>query len=312
MSLGYEFKSARQSFHLAVGQGAQIHVEEYGSEHGIPVVICHGGPGAGLLPASSCLFNPRKYRIILFSQRGSGLSTPDSLTNNSPIQLVKDINILLDYLGIEKSVIAGGSWGATLALLFYQHYPERVLGLIMWASFLAEQSDLTWLYGPDGAGAQFYPELYQDFSCGFKTAKEILTYYYASLTGDDELEQHKAAHMWMAWESKLALGLRAKITRVEQAHCAIQQAKVMCHFFQEDNFSQLCDISEFKASLCHLPCWLIHSRDDLLCRYAPVQRFAQKHKAQFYVLENAGHAQREGDYMDAIIRASDLMLCRLH
>ena len=92
MSLGYEFKSARQSFHLAVGQGAQIHVEEYGSENGIPVVICHGGPGAGLLPASSCLFNPRKYRIILFSQRGSGLSTPDSLTNNSPIQLVKDIN----------------------------------------------------------------------------------------------------------------------------------------------------------------------------------------------------------------------------
>ena len=312
MSLGYEFKAARQSFHLAVGQGAQIHVEEYGCEQGVPVVVCHGGPGVGLVPAMSCLFNPRKYRIILFSQRGCGLSSPDSLAHNSPAHLVDDMRLLLNHLGIEKSVIAGGSWGATLALLFYQSHPERVSGLILWASFLAETTDLAWLYGPHGAGAQFYPELYSDFSHGLKSEAEILQYYYQSLTGTDELEQHKAAQLWMAWESKLALGTRARLANIEQAHCAVQQAKIMCHFFQEQNFSQLCDIAQFKASLCHLPCWLIHSRDDLLCRYAPVQRFAQNHKAQFYVLENAGHAQREGDYMDAIIRASDLMLCRLH
>jgi len=311
MSLGYDFKPARQSFHLAVGQGTQIHVEEYGNENGVPVVVCHGGPGNGLVPAMSRLFNPHKYRIILFSQRGCGLSSPDSLENNTPNNLVSDINILLNHLGIQQCVLAGGSWGASLSLLFYHIYPEKVSGLILWASFLAETNDLAWIYGPNGAGAQFYPELYQEFSLGCKSETDILAQYLYVLNGKDELEQHKVAQLWMSWESQLAMRTQTRISSQPSACSKTQQAKIMCHYFQPKLFSQLANISLFNKTLCKLPCWLIHSRDDLICRYSLAQRFAQAHNAQFYILENAGHAHKENEYINAITRASDLMLCRL-
>ncbi|WP_216628466.1 alpha/beta fold hydrolase [Pseudoalteromonas caenipelagi] len=312
MTQGYRVGKAFRHYHLAVGDGHQIYVEEYGKPDGLPVVVNHGGPGCGVNSDSTQYFNPRRYRIILFSQRGCGGSTPSELENNTPRHLVQDIVQLIDHLEIKQTILAGGSWGATLSLLFAHTYPERVKGLILWASFLATVDDLKWLYSSQGAGAQFYPESYRTFSQGLTCEQDILAYYRDALFGEDELLQHKAAQHWHDWDRQVTLAASLSRYHLEQASCVTQQAKIMCHYFSPEIFPQLSGLDIATDALKGIPCWFIHGRHDLVCRFAPVQRLAHELKAQLYILDGLGHSGANEAYFEAIRRAADLLACKLN
>ncbi|MBD1582285.1 alpha/beta fold hydrolase [Pseudoalteromonas sp. S16_S37] len=312
MTQGYIVGKAFRHYHLAVGDGHQIYVKEYGKPDGLPIIVNHGGPGCGLNSESTQYFNPKRYRIILFSQRGCGGSTPSELKNNTPLHLVKDIVQLMDHLEIKQTILAGGSWGATLSLFFAHTHPERVKGLILWASFLATVDDLKWLYSPQGAGAQFYPESYRVFSQGLTSEHDILAYYRHTLFGDDELLQHKAAQHWHDWDRQVTLAASLSRYHLEQPSCVTQQAKIMCHYFSPEVFSQLSGLDTATDALRSIPCWFIHGRHDLVCRFAPVQKLADELKAQLYILDGLGHSGANEAYYEAIRRAADLLACKLH
>ncbi|MBQ4850608.1 alpha/beta fold hydrolase [Pseudoalteromonas sp. MMG012] len=311
MTQRYVVNDPIRSFHLAVGEGHQIHVEEYGDINGQPVIVCHGGPGSGLCRESAGYFNPKRYRIILFSQRGCGESTPLALTHNSPSYLVDDIARLIDHLAIGQCILAGGSWGATLALLYTSQFPHKVKGLVLWASFLASQNDLDWLYGPLSAGAQFYPEQYQKFQRGQSDTQQILNEYLVDLTGQDELQQHKAAQRWHAWDRQLTLGALAGRYHLDNVECILQQAKLMNHYFSPEIMLQLKPLEEVSEQLKTIPTWFIHGRHDLVCRFAAVQKLAKNTGAQLYVLDGLGHCGANEVYVEAIRRAADLLACKL-
>ncbi|CAH9066729.1 Proline iminopeptidase [Pseudoalteromonas holothuriae] len=312
MAQGYRVGDMLRNFHFAVGEGHQIYVEEYGKADGLPVLISHGGPGSGLSVDTTQYFNPKRYRIILFSQRGCGGSTPLILDNNTPKHLIQDINNLLDHLEIKQAVFAGGSWGATLSLLFAHTYPERIKGLILWASFLATPEDLHWLYSKNGAGAQFYPESYEEFSQGFSCMQDILAYYQNALSSEDELLQHKAALHWHSWDRQVTLAAAMSRYHLEQVSCITQQAKIMCHYFSPKVFEQLKGLDTAPKNFQKIPIWFIHGRHDLVCRFAPVQRLAKALDAQLYILDGIGHSGANEAYFEAIRRAADLLACKLH
>lgn len=311
MTQRYTVTDPVRSFHLPVGDGHQIQVEEYGNIQGLPVIICHGGPGSGLCKESAGYFNPKRYRIILFSQRGCGGSTPLDLQYNTPSCLLDDMTRLIGHLAISKCVLAGGSWGATLAMLYAQRFPEHVKGLILWGSFLGQQSDLEWLYGASSAGAQFYPEQYETFRNGLTSTAEILQMYQVELMGSDQLIQRKAAQRWHTWDRQLTLGALAARYHLDNVDNVLQQAKVMCHFFSPQVMVELAILHNVEKQLATIPTWFIHGRHDLVCRFSSVQKLATQAGAQLFILDGLGHCNANDVYVEAIRRAADLLACKL-
>ncbi|MBQ4813200.1 proline iminopeptidase [Pseudoalteromonas luteoviolacea] len=311
MTLLYQPSAVLRSFHLPVSHGHQIHVEEYGNPEGVPVLVCHGGPGGGLQKLTQTYFNPARYRIILFSQRGCGNSSPHSLEHNNTDLLVADMLALLDYLDLPKCVIAGGSWGATLALLFAQLHTERVIGLIIWASFFAAKDDLAWLYGATGAGAQFYPERFAIFSHGEMHHERVLEIYKEQLFGEDELLQHKAAQLWLDWDQQLSVEIQLQRYQLQSGCHLVTQAKLMVHYMSARCFIEEQQLLHNAQRIAQLPIWMIHSRQDLVCRFASAQKFAEQVQARLLILEGVGHSATNKVYSEAIRRAADLLLCKI-
>ncbi|KZN35342.1 alpha/beta fold hydrolase [Pseudoalteromonas luteoviolacea] len=311
MALLYQPSAVLRSFHLPVSHGHQIHVEEYGNPEGVPVLVCHGGPGTGLQNPTQTYFNPARYRIILYSQRGCGNSSPHSLEHNNTQFLIADMCAILDYLDLAKCVIAGGSWGATLALLFAQQHSDRVVGVIVWASFFAAQDDLAWLYSSSGAGAQFYPEKFAIFSHGETAHERILDIYREQLFGEDELLQHKAAQLWLDWDRQLSVDIQLQRYQLHNGGNLVAQAKLMVHYMSAHCFIEEQQILQHAQQITQFPVWMIHSRQDLVCRFASAQKFAEQVRARLLILEGVGHSTTNKVYSEAIRRAADLLLCKI-
>jgi proline iminopeptidase len=308
----YQHQQAFRKFHLAVGQGHQIEVEEWGNPHGAPVFICHGGPGFGICTSMVRFFNPSLYRIVFFSQRGCKGSTPHSIDNNTSDLLVGDIELLRTHLGIEKMMLAGGSWGATLALLYAIKYPAQVSGLLLWATFLAGNDDFEWLYGCSGAGAQFYPEVYGQFNPEHLPWPDLLKYYYARVFSDDEIAAYHAAKLWLGWENVLLVGNAQSNMSIAEHHTQLNHAKIMLHYFINRCFIQGDDITQLSQQLADIPLWMVHGRYDLICRFSSAQAFAAKTGARLLILDGIGHSIQNGVYCDAICRAADLLYIKLN
>ncbi|WP_440054437.1 alpha/beta fold hydrolase [Pseudoalteromonas sp. T1lg65] len=311
MSLVYQHGDPLHQFHLAVGDGHQIAVEEFGVSNGVPVLVLHGGPGTGLCRNSLRFFNPNKYRVILFSQRGCKDSTPHQFDHITTDSLLRDIQTLKNHFDIDKTLLAGGSWGATLALLFAQQYPEQINGLILWSTFLASREDLHWLYGANGAAAQFYPEQYQQFSMGVDGTDELLERYRKGLFSEDELRRNKLATLWCDWDHLITTNGNEHGLRLNCMDSQLQKAKYMSYFFSHQCFINQRQIIENVAELKGFPIWFIHSRHDLMCRYAAVYELATRCNAQLSILNGVGHDSNAECYSEAVRRAADLMLCKL-
>lgn len=300
---------------LSVDNMHQLYIEESGNPQGIPVVFLHGGPGAGCEPFQRRFFDPQRYRIVLFDQRGCGKSTPHAeLNGNTTQELIADIERIRIHLGIERWLVFGGSWGSTLGLVYAETHPERVLGLVLRGIFLCRPRDIHWFY-QDGASFVF-PDYWQDYLAPIPAADrgEMVKAYYARLTGDDEITRMAAAKAWSLWEGRTAtlLPRQSVIDHFGNPFTALSLARIECHYFIHDCFLQRDQILNDAHRLKDIPGVIVHGRYDMVC---PVEQAFALHaawpEAQLAVIADAGHSATERGIVDALVGATDAFAGRL-
>ncbi|MGD9662758.1 MAG: prolyl aminopeptidase [Porticoccaceae bacterium] len=300
---------------LPVGDGHRLYVEECGKPDGLPVLFVHGGPGGGCRETDRCFFDPEKYRIILFDQRGCGRSSPhSSLEANATEYLIADIELLRTHLGIDKWAVFGGSWGSTLALLYAQSHPERILGLILRGIFLCRPRDIGWFYQ---SGANYiFPDYWKDFvsQVAPKDRDDIVAAYYRQLTSDNELERMGAAKAWSLWEGRCATlnPNAATVNHFASPRFALALARIEAHYFINQCFLQPNQILENAPRLADIPGVIVHGRYDIVCPVEQAVVLAEAWpKAQLEIIRDAGHASSEPGITDALIKATDAMAMTL-
>ena len=190
---------------LSVGEGHSVYMEQCGAEDGIPVIVLHGGPGGGCSPSMRRYFDPKVYRVVLFDQRGCGRSRPHaSVSNNTTWDLVADIELIRETLGIDQFIVFGGSWGATLALVYGISHPDRVRHLVLRGVFTMTKAELDWFYG--GGAGQFWPETWARFVDMIPEDErdDLIAAYHRRLFCGDLRTETRFARAWSAWENALA------------------------------------------------------------------------------------------------------------
>jgi proline iminopeptidase len=299
-----------RSGHLAVGDGHDIYWEECGNPEGKPVVFLHGGPGAGCDARSRRFFDPARYRICLFDQRGCGRSRPHaSLEHNTTWDLVADIEKLRAQLGIERWQVFGGSWGSTLALAYAEAHPERVTELVLRGIFLLRKRELDWFY-QEGASAM-YPDRWEEYLAPIPRAERgnLMRAFYKRLTGEDRAAAQAAARAWSVWEGSTSYLLidEDNVRRWGEDEFSLAVARIECHYFVNGGFmrseSQLLDDI---GRIRHLPAMIVQGRHDVVC---PMFTAWDLHRAwpeaELRVIGDAGHSAFEPGIIDALIRATD-------
>ena len=285
-----------------------LYVEEVGDERGIPVLFVHGGPGAGFTENDRRFFDPEKYRIILFDQRGAGRSKPHAeLTDNHTPALIADIERIRQHLAVDKWVLFGGSWGSTLSLLYAQTYPERVMGLVLRGIFLCRDEDIRWFY-QEGANAVF-PDYWQDFveQIPQQEREDLVQAYYRRLTSGNELQRMAAAKAWSIWEARCAT-LQPNPDLVEHLgdpHVALAMARIEAHYFVRQAFIRPNQIIDDAGKLADIPGYIVHGRYDMVC---PVKQAYDLHRAwpqaKLEIIRDAGHASSQPGIVDALVGAT--------
>lgn len=300
-----------QAFHIDVGDNHRLYVEESGSKDGLPVVYLHGGPGGGCDPADRRYFDPEKYRIILFDQRGCGRSEPlASLDNNNTQALIADIELIRQHLEVDQWVVMGGSWGSTLALAYAQAHPESVLGLILRGVFLGRQEDINWLYR-DGT-RKVFPDYWHDFiqPIAENDRGNLVQAYYEKLTGQDELARMSAAKAWANWEAKTATlePNPKKVSDLTNPHIALGMAVISAHYFVNHCFLEEGQLLNQLYKIEDIPGIVVHGRYDMLCAVENAWTL-RKHwcNCQINIIRDAGHSATEAGIIDGLVRAARKM-----
>ncbi|WP_445395313.1 prolyl aminopeptidase [Zobellella sp. An-6] len=297
---------------LQVSERHRLYVEESGNPLGIPVVLVHGGPGAGTSPEHRRFFDPERYRIILFDQRGAGQSEPHAeLADNHTQALIADMEQLREHLGVESWLLFGGSWGSTLALCYAIAHPERVLGLVLRGLFLGREQDLHWLYQPEGGAAQLFPDYYRDFLTPLDgDARHLLSRYYRLLTSHNELARLNAARAWAVWEGRISTLLPRPDAENHygEAHSALALARIECHYFVNHCFVEENHIIRGLERIRHLPAVLVHGRYDAICKPAAALSLSEHWPGLvLQIVPGAGHSAFEPGIIDALVKATDHM-----
>ena len=293
----------------------QVHIEECGNPQGIPVVFLHGGPGSGCRPSHRCYFDPEIYRIILFDQRGCGQSLPHGeLENNTTQYLIADMETIRQYLNIDRWLIFGGSWGATLGLVYAQHYPENVLAMILRGVFLGRQQDIDWVYAQGGA-SKLFPEAWQRLVEHLPKSEQQapLSTYYQQLTGPDELHQMAAAKTLQAWESTIVT-LRDHEYQYDKTKVPspLAHSRIQLHYALNKCFLADTPILNNIDTIRDIPTIIIHGRYDIVC---PIQQTWELHQnwpeAELNIIPMAGHAAGEPALVHALITATRTLAKKL-
>ena len=294
---------------LDVGDGHRVYWEVCGNPQGKPVVFLHGGPGGGSGPSHRRLFNPEKYRIVLFDQRGCGRSLPHAnLEANTTWDLVADIERLREMLKIEKWQVFGGSWGSTLALAYAQTHPERVTELVLRGIFLLRKAELDWYY-QEGA-SWMAPDRWDEFLAPIPEAErsDLVTAYRKRLTGADEAAKLEAARAWSRWEaSTITLVADEKlIDSFNDALFALAFARIENHYFFNRGFMEEGQLLANAARLKGIPGVIVQGRYDLATPARSAWDLAKAWPdAQLHLVGSAGHAYSEPGILDQLIRATD-------
>jgi len=304
--------STYQKEWLEVDDGHQLYIEQSGNPNGIPVLYFHGGPGGGCSKNHRRYFDPSKYRIILFDQRGCGRSQPSpSIENNNIEQLISDIEAIRQYLDVSQWLITGGSWGTTLALAYGIKYADKILGFILRGIFLGSQDEYHWLYKKNGA-AKFYPEYYRKFVEHLSNEQQLdpLSAYHLILSSDNEVAVIAASKAWCLWELQLSTLEHHNIgmAQVDDPHQALCMAKISSHYFINNCFFDENYILENIKEIENIPAIIIHGRFDMVCQLAVADKLVQQwENAQLQILPCAGHSGFERQTIDAFCKASDVM-----
>ncbi len=287
-----------------------IHYEESGNLQGQPVIFLHGGPGGGITPMYRQYFDPARWRIVIFDQRGCGQSTPYAeLQENTTWDLVEDIEKLRKHLRIEKWVVFGGSWGSTLALAYSQTHRDRILGLILRGIFMLRPQELHWFY--QSGASYIYPDAWQEYLKPIPPEEQgdLLSAYYKRLTSQDKNIRTQAARAWAVWEastSKLIPSPKT-IQRFGQEDFAEAFARIECHYFVNGGFfkteNQLLENIDL---IRHLPGVIVQGRYDVVCPMITAWELHQVwQEAEFIVVPDAGHSVSEPGITHALIEATD-------
>jgi|TARA_R110000787_G_scaffold210282_2_gene320153 proline iminopeptidase len=293
---------------LDVGDGHKVYVEQCGNPAGIPVVVLHGGPGGGCSPAMRRYFNPEKYRIVLFDQRGCGRSRPHaSVAANTTWHLVADIELIRDALGIDRWVVFGGSWGATLALIYAQSHPNRVAALALRGVFLMTQGELDWFYG--GGAGRFWPDLWQRFVQLVPEDERgnLIAAYHKRLFSGDMMTETKYARAWAQWENALAAIDSDGVTGESPADYARAFARLENHYFQHHGWLDADhQILARTDRLANIPGVIVQGRYDMICPPLSAYTLAQQWpQAKLTFVGRAGHALSEPGISAELVRAMD-------
>ncbi len=293
----------------------ELYVEESGNPDGIPALFVHGGPGGGSDDTSRRYFDPEKYRIIVFDQRGAGRSTPHAgLVGNTTGDLIKDMEAIRLHLGVDRWLLFGGSWGSTLSLLYTQAHRERVLGLVLRGIFLCRKRDLEWFY--QGGAGRLFPDYWADYVKPIPEHErtDFIAAYYRLLTGDNELARMGAAKAWSLWEAHCST-LRPNthvLDHFGDPHTAMAMARIEAHYFQHQCFVEENQILNHVGLLEGIPGIIVHGRYDVVC---PLDQAYELHAnwpdAQLHIIRDAGHAATEPGTTDALVRATNEMAARL-
>jgi proline iminopeptidase len=295
---------------LPVSDLHTIYYEQSGNPNGKPVVFLHGGPGGGTIPTYRQYFDPEKWRIILFDQRGAGKSTPHAeLRDNTTWDLVSDIEKLRSHLQIDRWVVFGGSWGSTLSLSYSQTHPDRCLGLILRGIFLLRRKEILWFY-QEGA-SWIFPDAWEQYLAPIPIEErdDLVSAYYRRLTSDDAETRAIAAKAWSVWEgstSRLIVDpdLQSKFSQDEFADAF---ARIECHYFMNRGFFETDDqLLKNCDRIRHIPTVIVQGRYDVVC---PMASAWDLHKAlpdaEFIVVQDAGHSMMEPGILSALVDATD-------
>jgi len=295
---------------LPVTGGHELHFEECGNPAGKPVVFLHGGPGGGTTTNQRRFFHPRAYRIVLFDQRGCGLSTPHaSLEANTTWDLVADIERLRVHLGIERWQVFGGSWGSTLALAYAQRHPERVTELVLRGIFLMRVREIEWFYQH---GTSFmYPDSWERFIEHIPAAErgDLVRAYHARLTSDVPRVRLEAARRWSGWEgatSKL-IPDPALSAHMEEDSVALAMARIEAHYFVNRGFFESEDqLLRDVDRICHIPATIVQGRYDVVCPPTSAWDLHRRWpEADFVITPDSGHSAFDPPNSRALVAATD-------
>lgn len=295
---------------LPVGDGHVLYYEESGNPLGKPAVFLHGGPGGGTEPRHRQFFDPRRYRIVVFDQRGCGKSTPfASLEANTTWHLVEDIERLREHLGIEKWLVFGGSWGSTLALAYAETHPGRVTELVLRGIFLVRKQEIDWFY-QSGCSALF-PDAWEDYLRPIPEEErgDLVRAYYRRLTSVDPAVRTEAARAWSVWEGRTSylLANQAAIDHHDDDAFATAFARIECHYFVNGSWldgdrALLANVHQIR----HLPVIIVQGRYDVVC---PLESAWALHRAwpgsELQIVADAGHSAFEPGNLHALIEATD-------
>ena len=295
---------------LPVGDGHDLYFEESGNPAGKPVVFIHGGPGGGTDPKQRRFFNPQKYRIVLFDQRGCGKSRPHaSLEANTTWHLVADLEALRVFLGIARWQLFGGSWGSTLALAYAQTHPSAVTELVLRGIFLLRRQEVEWFY-QKGASAIF-PDAWEHFLAPIPPSEhhDLLAAYHKRTSGPDGEEQLRAARAWSVWEGTTSRLLPdpSVLERFSADRFALAFARIEAHYFHHRGFLRSdAQLLEDVPRIRHIPAVIVQGRYDVVC---PAESAWALHRAwpesELVIVPDAGHAAFEPGTIRALVAATD-------
>lgn len=293
---------------LDTGEGHFIYVEQCGNPSGLPVIVLHGGPGGGCSPAMRRYFDPQVYRIVLFDQRGCGRSRPHaSVQANTTWQLVADIERIRSLLGIGSWMVFGGSWGATLALLYAQTHPERVRHMILRGVFLMTRAELDWFYG--GGAGRFWPDLWREFVAPIPEGERgnLIAAYHRRLFSGDLLSETRHARVWAGWENALASVDSVGQMGESPADYARAFARLENHYFHNAGFlDRDGQIMEDLPRIQDIPATIVQGRFDMICPPESAWKLAQNwRRASLRMIPVAGHALSEPGITAELVRVMD-------
>ncbi|HEX2800901.1 MAG TPA: prolyl aminopeptidase [Phenylobacterium sp.] len=288
----------------------EVYYEECGRPGGKPCVILHGGPGGAINPTMRRFFDPARWRMALFDQRGCGKSRPNaSLDENTTWTLIEDIERLRVHLGIDKWCVFGGSWGSTLALAYAITHPERVESLVLRGVFLLTKGELNWFY--QNGASMLFPDAWERFCAPIPVEErgDMIGAYHKRLTHPERRVQAQAAQAWSQWEGDTISirGPEARPSKFNEVDFAIAFARIECHFFANHGFfPEEGWILNNAAKLQNIPGWIVQGRFDVVTPMDAAWKLKTAWPgARFEVVWDAGHASTEPGIVDALVRATD-------